>query len=91
MTRHTAQTNLTEFDLMLIRAGGRTQAELQAMVESGFGFDTRCKVCAFLADTLYRVVVKLEAGANRATEASHHRLVSKNGFDPQCFPDQLKL
>lgn len=81
MARHTTQNKLTEFDLMVIRAGGRSQAEFEAMVESGFGFACRCTVCAFFADTLYRVVVKLEAGANRATEASHHRLAAKNGFD----------
>lgn len=82
MTRHTAQTKLTEFDLMVIRAGGRTQAEFEAMVKSGFGYDAYCKVCAFLADTLYCVVVKLEAGANRAPEASQHRLAGKNGSIP---------
>ncbi|AXI43277.1 hypothetical protein [Sulfitobacter sp. SK011] len=76
MTRKTHTTPLTEFDLMVIRAGGRTQAELEAMAQGGFGFGVRCMVCAFLADTLYRVVVKLETGANRATEASHHRLTA---------------
>lgn len=79
MTRHSAQSKLTEFDLMMIRAGGRTEAEFEAMVKSGFGFDARCRVCAFLADALYRVVVRLEAGANRATEASHRRLAAKDG------------
>lgn len=76
MTRKTHTTQLTEFDLMVIRAGGRTQAELEAMAERGFGFAARCTVCAFLADTLYRVVMKLEGGANRAKEASHFRLAA---------------
>ena len=76
MTRKAHTTPLTEFDLMVIRAGGKTQAELEAMAERGFGFAARCMVCAFLADTLYRVVVKLETGANRATESSHHRLAA---------------
>lgn len=81
MTRHTAQGKLTEIDLMVIRAGGRTEAEFEAMVGGGFGFAAPCKVCAFLADSLYRVVVKLEAGANRAKEASHHRLAVEDAFD----------
>jgi len=76
MTRETHTTPLTEFDMMVIRAGGKTQAELETMAEGGFGFTARCMVCAFLADTLYRVVMKLETGANRTTDASHHRLAA---------------
>ncbi|MDA5094902.1 hypothetical protein O2N63_12480 [Aliiroseovarius sp. KMU-50] len=74
MTRKNHTPQLTEFDLMVIRAGGRTQVEFEAMAERGFGYEARCMVCAFLADTLYRVVVKFESGANRAKEESHYRL-----------------
>ena len=74
MTRQTSQNQLTEFDLMVIRAGGRTKAEFEAMAKDGFGFSASCKICAFLADTLYRVVVALEVGAHRSVEASHRRL-----------------
>ncbi|SLN43717.1 hypothetical protein PEL8287_02199 [Roseovarius litorisediminis] len=81
MTRNIAQTKLTELDLMIIRAGGRTQAEFETMVKSGFGFEARCKSCAVLADIAYRLFVKLEAGANRGREASHLRLAARNGFD----------
>lgn len=83
MTRHIPQSKLSEFDLLVIRAGGRTHAEFETLVLNGFGSAVICKVCAFLADTLYRVVVKLEIGANRAAEASHQRLAAKNAFDPQ--------
>ena len=74
MTRNAPQTKLTDLDLMIIRAGGRTEAEYEAMVRNGFGFDARCRVCAMLADGLYRAVVFFEARAHRATEASHQRL-----------------
>ena len=74
MTHQTTQSRLTEFDLMMIRAGGRTEAEFENMVKDGFGFSASCKVCAFLADTLYRFVVLLETGAHRSAAASHHRL-----------------
>ena len=90
MTRHSAQTKLTEADLMMIRAGGRTQAEFETMAESGFGFAAHWKVCAFLADALYYLVIKLEAGANRATEASHRRLVAENGWNSHRGLDRLR-
>ena len=35
MTHKTHTTPLTEFDMMVIRAGGKTQAELEAMAERG--------------------------------------------------------
>ena len=72
MTRRHTSTPLTEFDLMVIRAGGRTAEELESMALNGFGF--RCKTCAALADTLYRIVLALEAGTNRSDAASHRRL-----------------
>jgi|GEM_PF-4668002 len=72
--RHTPNP-LTEFDLMVIRAGGRTAEELETMALNGFGF--RCKICAALADTLYWVVLALEAGTNRSAAASHRRLSAK--------------
>ncbi len=81
MTRHTAQSKLTQFDLMMIRAGGRTQAEFADMAESGFGFSVRCKVFSVFADLLYHIVIKLEAGANRAWEDSHRRLEAKSMCD----------
>ncbi|SMX25734.1 hypothetical protein [Boseongicola aestuarii] len=76
MTRQSSPTPLSEFDLMMIRAGGRTEAELEALAKNGFGFSARGKVCAFLADMLYRAVVVLEAGAHRSAESSHRRLVA---------------
>jgi hypothetical protein len=87
MTRTNAQTKLTDFDLMVIRSGGRTQAELQAMVESSSGFDALRKICAFLADTAYRAVVKFNSDANRTADTSHHRLAAKNG----CSPDGARI
>jgi hypothetical protein len=74
MTRQTHQTHLTEFDLMVIRAGGRTQAELEAMALREFRF--RCRICAFLADNLYKIVMRLEASANRSVEGSHRRFIA---------------
>ena len=73
MPRKKHETSLTEFDLMMISAGGRTEAELEAMVRGGPGFDVRCRICGMLADGLYRLVMRLEAGARRTSEASHHR------------------
>ena len=83
MTRHTTKTNLTETDLLMIRYGGRTQAEFEVMVKRGFGFDSGFKICARLAAALCQVVVKLVAGANRGAESSPLRLEAKNVFDSQ--------
>jgi hypothetical protein len=83
MTHHTTQAKLTKFDLMVIRSGGRTQAEFEVMVKSGFGFNAGSKVCTYLAAALCLVVAKLGAGANRGTESSHLRLEAKNVLDSQ--------
>ncbi|WP_170482858.1 hypothetical protein [Ruegeria arenilitoris] len=74
MTQRTPKSRLTDFDLMIIRADGRTEAELEAMVQAGFGFAIMSSACAFVADGLYRLVLFLEAGARRSVEASHLRL-----------------
>ena len=75
MTRKSQQTRLSQFDLMVIRAGGRTQAELET---APFGkLDLGCKICAFLADNLYKIVIHLEAIANRSVEESHRRFFVK--------------
>lgn len=77
MTLHTIQTNLSEFDLMMIRAGGRTETEFDTMAKTGFGLNASSDICAFLADSLYRIVILLEAGAHRAARASHQRLAAE--------------
>jgi hypothetical protein len=56
MSRPKPQTQLTEFDLMVIRAGGHTQAELESMVMNST--NTRCKLCEFLADSLHRLFIR---------------------------------
>ena len=73
MTRKTSHTHLCEFDLMVIREGGRTQAELEAIALS----ESRlwCKFYAFLADTLYKIVMRLEANADHSVEKSHRRFI----------------
>ncbi|WP_171236452.1 hypothetical protein [Ruegeria sp. HKCCA6837] len=78
MTQHTQKSRLTDFDLMIIRADGRTEAELEAMVQSGFGFAIMSSTCAFVADGLYRLVLLLESGARRSAEASHLRLTASS-------------
>lgn len=78
MPRIRPKTSLTELDLMVIRAGGRTEAELEAMVRGGPGFDIRCRICGILADGLYRLVMRLEMGARRNAETSHHRLAANS-------------
>ncbi|MEP1933330.1 MAG: hypothetical protein ABJI96_11195 [Paracoccaceae bacterium] len=72
MTRPHTQLGLSEFDLMVIRAGGRPAAEVESMAMDSFGF--RCKTCAVLADALYRIVLTLEASSNRPDATSHCRL-----------------
>ena len=78
MTQRTSKSRLTDFDLMIIRADGRTEAELEAMVQAGFGFAILSSACAFVADGLYRLVLLLEAGAERSAEASHLRLAASS-------------
>lgn len=75
MTRCHVPTPLSEFDMMVIRAGGHTANELESMALNGFGM--RCKRCGILADTLYRIVLTLEAGTHRSDAASHRRLSPK--------------
>jgi hypothetical protein len=74
MTRKTRQPHLTEFDFIVIRAGGRTQTELEAAAFNTLEF--RCRMCAFLADNLYQVVMRLEASANRSAAGSHRRFIA---------------
>lgn len=78
MTQRLPQTRLTNFDLMIIRADGRTEAELEAMIENGFGFTVLRTACAFVADGLYRLVVLLELGARRTAKESHLRLATNS-------------
>ena len=78
MTQRTPKSRLTDFDLMIIRADGRTEVELEAMVQAGFGFAVVRSTCAFVADGLYRLVLLLEAGARRSAEASHLRLATNS-------------
>lgn len=75
MTRPHTQLGLSEFDLMIIRAGGRTAVEVESMAMDSFGF--RCKICSVLADSLYRIVLILEASSNRPDRTSHRRLSTK--------------
>jgi hypothetical protein len=63
---------------MIIRADGRTEAELEAMVRTGFGFDIMSSACAIAADGLYRLVQLLETGTRRSDEASHLRLAARS-------------
>jgi hypothetical protein len=77
MTRHATQPQLSDFDMMMIRAGCRTQAELEGMALNKFGFDVLCRICALFADALYHLVILLEAGSHRSFEFSHHRLNEK--------------
>ena len=72
MTRPHTQLGLSEFDLMVIRAGGRTAAEVESIAMDSFGF--RCKISAVLADALYRIVLTLETSSNRPGATSHRRL-----------------
>ncbi|XHY18477.1 hypothetical protein SuNHUV7_32910 (plasmid) [Pseudoseohaeicola sp. NH-UV-7] len=74
MTQRIPKSRLTNFDLMIIRADGRTEAELETMAQTGFGFAITNSACAFVADGLYRLVLLLEARARRSAEASHLRL-----------------
>ncbi len=67
------QPHLSEFDLMVIRAGGRTQAELEVATFNTVEF--RCRMCAFLADNLYQIVMRLEARSNRSADASHRQFI----------------
>ena len=76
MTQRPNQTQFNHFDMMIIRDGGRTESELESMVQSGFGFTALSSACAVAADGLYRLVVLLEAGARRSAEASHLRLAN---------------
>ncbi|NND22434.1 MAG: hypothetical protein HKO14_10125 [Silicimonas sp.] len=71
MTRQANKTRLTEFDLMMIRSGGRTQAEQE--VSFLRAAKIRYRTCAFLADGLYKIVMRLEASANRSVENTHRR------------------
>lgn len=73
MTRNTAPTRLTEIDMMMLRAGGRTEAEFEQMARAGFGLDLPRRACGALADALYAVVLRLEAGARRGAASSHLR------------------
>jgi hypothetical protein len=78
MTQRAPKSRLTNFDLMIIRADGRTEAELEARLQAGFGFAIMSSACAFVADGLYRLVLLLEAGARRSAEASHLRLAANS-------------
>lgn len=75
MTGRANRLQLTEFDMMVIRAGGRTLAEQEERTLNAADF--RCRLCAILADALYQIVMRLETGANRSLKGSHRRLVSR--------------
>ena len=77
MSRPNPHTPLSELDLMIIRAGGQTQAELEASARTAFGLWR--PNCACLADAFYRIVMRLEAGANRPEGTSHRRFVDDSG------------
>ena len=69
MTRNCKTTNLSEIDLMMLRAGGKTQAEFDALVDSGFGFSGITK-------SLLSAFDRLSAAAKRALAwvlRAHHR------------------
>ena len=73
MTSQTNKTRLTEFDLMMIRAGGRTQADLEASLLRVANI--RGRMCAFLANGLFQIALRLEETANRSVRNRHHRFV----------------
>lgn len=73
MPRIARHSKMSAFDHMLLSAGGRTDAELEAQMLRG-GPKWRCVACAAAADLLYRLVPKLEARAGRALDRSHRRL-----------------
>lgn len=73
MPRIVKHSRMSTLDHMLLSAGGRTDAELEAQMIRGHQ-PLRCTVCAAAADVLYRVVLKLEARAGRAQKRSHRRL-----------------
>jgi hypothetical protein len=76
MTRKYTHTRLTETDMIVICAGGRSASEFETLFKNDFAISVRCKACGILADALYRVVVHFEAGARRSLEASHRRLAA---------------
>lgn len=73
MTRKAPTTQITAFDHMILSAGGRTDAEFEKtmMAEAP---TLHCRLCAVAADALYRIVLRLEAGANRTVDRSHRRM-----------------
>lgn len=75
MARQANKIHLTEFDMMIIRAGGRTQSELEASVLNGASF--RRQISAIFADSLYRIARRFEASANRSVEETQRRFVAR--------------
>jgi hypothetical protein len=72
--------HLSSFDLMIIRAGGRTENEKQQM-SNGIGFSRQTSaLCSHLANMAYPIVSLLEAGAKRSIETSHLRSAKKHNM-----------
>jgi len=73
MPRIAKPRQISAFDHMVLSMGGRTEDEFEArMVRERPHW--QCAVCAAAADMLYRLVIKLEARANRTAERSHRRI-----------------
>lgn len=75
MTRQANNPPLTEFDLMVLRAGGRTQAEVEA--SALYSADIRCRIREIIADGLYLVLKHFGVGSNRSNERAQHRHVTR--------------
>lgn len=73
MTRQIPTTQITAFDHMIISAGGRTDAEFEQSMKADAP-TLQCRFCAAAADMLYRIVLRLEARANRSHDHSHRRM-----------------
>lgn len=73
MTRQAPATQITAFDHMILSAGGRTDAEFETSMMANAS-TLQCRLCAAAADALYRIVLRLEARANRTVDRSHRRM-----------------
>lgn len=79
MTRRTQPQKLTEIDLMLIRAGGRTEAEFEAMIRSGFGFHSLLRACNFARTILHRLIARHRLGNEQTSAHKINGLAAKSG------------
>ena len=73
MTRHITKSQITPYDHMVLSAGGRTDAEFERLMSTRHPA-IHCRLCALAADTLYHLVLALEARAARSAERSHLRI-----------------